>query len=120
MDGSGSGLLDPEDLIIDNPVNWASAISLLVLLWSAASLMTALRIAILGMFGITYLPRPFVKAKLLDLSGFLMIGIGALATVALVTVSTQFSTTVLDWLGIPGSVGSYLIQGGTFVIAFAC
>ncbi|SDU79681.1 YihY/virulence factor BrkB family protein [Arcanobacterium phocae] len=117
VDGSGSGLLDPEDLIIDNPVNWASAISLLVLLWSAASLMTALRIAILGMFGITYLPRPFVKAKLLDLSGFLMIGIGALATVALVTVSTQFSTTVLDWLGIPGSVGSYLIQGGTFVIA---
>ncbi|ADH92978.1 YihY/virulence factor BrkB family protein [Arcanobacterium haemolyticum] len=117
LDGSSSGLLDPNDLIIENPINMASIISLLVLLWSAASLMTALRIAILGMYGITYLPRPFVKAKLLDLSGALMIGIGALVTVSLVTVSTQFSEIVLDWMGIPGVVGNYLIYIGTLLIA---
>ncbi|USR78983.1 YihY/virulence factor BrkB family protein [Arcanobacterium pinnipediorum] len=114
---SPSGLLDPHALIIENPINVASIISIVVLLWSAASLMTALRIAILGMFGITYLSRPFVKAKLMDLSGFLMIGIGALATVTLVTISTQFSETILQWLNIPGAVGSFFIEVGTILIA---
>lgn len=116
-DDNPSGILDPNALIIENPINITSIISMIVLLWSAASLMTALRIAILGMFGITYLSRPFIKAKLLDLSGFLMIGVGGLATVTLVTLSSQFSEVILDWLGIPGEVGSFLISVGTLLIA---
>lgn len=46
-----------------------------------------------------------------------MIGIGALTTVALVTVSTQLSEHILLWLDVSGTVGSFFIQSLPIAIA---
>ncbi|MCP5809970.1 hypothetical protein NL321_27895, partial [Klebsiella pneumoniae] len=50
--GSGNGLVRPEDLVLDTALTPASVIAALVLLWSALRVMNALKGSIRAMFGI--------------------------------------------------------------------
>ena len=104
------GLLDPNAMVIHDPLNPVTIISILVLLWSALSLMTNLRISIQAMFGIARLPQNFVLAKLLDLSGFLILGLGAILSTALSAVAQLFAEQILVLLALPVGWGHALIQ----------
>ncbi|MDY5402921.1 MAG: YihY/virulence factor BrkB family protein [Trueperella sp.] len=117
-DANAGGLLDPNDLIVDDPFNLASLIALLVLLWSSISLMGGLRMALQSMFGIIMVPRNAVAAKLLDLSGFLVLGLGVLSTTLLVSVTQLFGERIFDVLGVSGAVGSAFITAATYAVAF--
>lgn len=111
-----NGIVAPEDLIVDNPVNLASMISLVVLLWSSISLMTALRSAIQSMFGISRLPRNFVVAKLIDLSGFVFLAVGALAGVILTAGAAFFSEAIFEFIGLDQGIGSFFIQVASILV----
>lgn len=115
-DGSPDGLLDPNNLIVEDPINIATIISLLVTLWSSLALMTGLRTSIQAMFGISRIPMNFVVGKLLDLSGFVVIALGALAGVIMTAGAAFFSDVVLDFLGLPDGVGVLAAQIGSFAI----
>lgn len=117
VEGESGGLIDPQDLIVENPVNIATIISLLVLLWSSSAMMTAIRMSVQNVFGVPRLPRPFPIAKAIDISGFLILALGAIGSIALVTATTQFSEVILDWLGIPAGIGSFAIQAGSILFA---
>lgn len=119
VEGEEGGIIDPQNLIIDNPVNLATIISLLVLLWSSSAMMTAIRLSVQSVFGISRLPRPFPIAKAIDISGFLIIALGAVSSIVIVTATTQFSEAILDWLGIPAGIGSWAIQIGSLLMALA-
>nr|WP_239539114.1 YihY/virulence factor BrkB family protein [Arcanobacterium pluranimalium] len=112
------GLIDPQSLIVENPLNIVTLVSIFVLLWSALSLMAGLRTAIQAMFGLARIPTNFVVAKLLDLSGFLVIGLGVLTSVGLSAVVTFFSEQIFEFIGLPDSWGDVILNGGTFLIGF--
>lgn len=117
IEGAEGGILDPESLIVDDPINIATIVSMLVLLWSAIALLTNLRMSILSVFGIARLPRNFALAKLLDLAGFFVIGIGAVATVVVTTAATVFSAQIFEWIGLPDSIGGIFVQIASLLLA---
>ncbi len=114
----GSGLLDPNSLIVDNPFNLASFIGLLVLLWSSVGLMTGIRNSLLTMFGISRMPRNPVVAKLLDFSGFLVLGASVLLTSVLAMVGQFFAEAILEFFNFAEGTNSFLLSAGTLAIAF--
>src|SRR5699024_3384870 len=62
------GLVDPEALVLDTALNPASIIAAGVLLWTALSVMNALKMSIRSMFGIARLPENAVMLKVRDLA----------------------------------------------------
>ncbi|WP_124053998.1 YihY/virulence factor BrkB family protein [Arcanobacterium ihumii] len=116
---SPDGLIEPDALIVDNPFNIVTFISIIVLLWSALSLMAGLRTSIQAMFGLARIPTNFFMAKFLDLSGFLIIGLGVIVSVGLSTVAAFFSEQIFGFLSLPESWGQSFINGGTFLIGLA-
>lgn len=96
-----SGLLQPSALIVRNPFNIVTFISLLVSLWTALSLMSGLRLAIWNMFGIARLPMPFVSQKIRDLGAFIVLGLGVLLTISITALASFFAEPIFDLLNFP-------------------
>ena len=115
--GSSEGLLDPQSLILPSGFNPVTIISTIVLIWSAVALMTNLRISIQAMFGISRLPVNFVVSKLLDLSGFVILGVAIVLTTALSAITGIFADVVFQFLNIPSSWGSALLRIASLAIA---
>ncbi|MDD7464773.1 MAG: YihY/virulence factor BrkB family protein [Actinomycetaceae bacterium] len=111
------GLLDPNTLILDNPFNIVSIVSMLVLLWSALSLMASLRTSIQAMFGIARLPMNPILAKLLELSGFLVLGMGVLISTALSAGVQFFAEPIFQFLQLPASWGAVALRLASLVLA---
>ncbi|MCI6574907.1 MAG: YihY/virulence factor BrkB family protein [Actinomycetaceae bacterium] len=104
------GLLDPNTLILDNPINVVSIISMLVLLWSALSLMGSLRTSIQAMFGIVRLPIHPAIAKLLELSGFLVLGLGVVVSTVLSAGAQFFAEPIFQFLHLPEAWGFIMLR----------
>ncbi|MDP9805797.1 membrane protein [Trueperella bonasi] len=118
MDGPHSeGIVEPSALIVDNPFNLYSLIGLLVLLWSSIGLMTGIRNSVLTMFGISRIPRNPAVAKLLDLSGFLVLGLAVLLTTVLAMAAQFFAEPMIEFFQFTEGTSSFLLSLGTFVIA---
>ena len=118
-DGSGNGMLRPEDLVQDTALNLTSIIAFLVLLWSAIATMTALKASIRRMFGVVSLPENFVLKKLRDLLGFLVLAVATLVTSVASLAANSLGTLVFDWLGIDGPFTAFLLRAGTFLLGAA-
>lgn len=119
MNGPNSdGILNPADLIVDNPFNLYALIGLLVLLWSSVGLMTGIRNSVLNMFGISRIPRNPVLAKLIDFSGFLVLGTSVLVTTVLTMAAQFFAEPILEFFQFTEGASSFLLTSGTYVIAF--
>lgn len=120
MDGPDSeGIVEPQQLIVDDPFNLATLIALVVLLWSAIGLMTGIRNSVLTMFGISRIPRNPVVAKLADLSGFAVLGVSVLVTTVLAMAAQFFAEPILEFLHFTDGAASFMLSAATFVIAFA-
>ncbi|QOR47063.1 YihY/virulence factor BrkB family protein [Trueperella pecoris] len=113
-----NALLDPNDLIVDDPFNLATFIALLVFLWSSIGLMGGLAMTIQSMFGIVAVPRNPVATKLLNLSGFIVLCLGVLSTTVLVSLTRLFSDWLFGFLGISGAVGAFFVTAGSYLVAF--
>lgn len=117
--GEGSsGIIEPEQLILDTALNPASIIAVGVLLWTALSVMNALKISIRAMFGISKLPETFVMNKARDLLGFLALAVGVLLSSVLTTAAGTLGNTVLDWIGIEGAFAGWMLRIASLALAF--
>lgn len=116
-DGSGSGLIEPDDLLLDVGLDVTSVVAGAVLLWSALSLMTAIRRAIQSAFGIVASPLSFFAAKGLDAVGFVGVVLGLLVGAALGLAAGTFGEPFLEMLGLRGSVAGGVLRVLGFLVA---
>ncbi|MFP7696551.1 YihY/virulence factor BrkB family protein [Trueperella sp. LYQ143] len=114
-----NGLLDPDSLIVDSPLTLPSIVALLVLLWSSISLMSGMRSSILAMFGLSAPRRSFVVAKLMDLSGLIVMGGGVVLATVVVSAARFFAGPILAFLGIPRDASTWLLTLVSYVVAAA-
>ncbi|HLU28175.1 MAG TPA: YihY/virulence factor BrkB family protein [Glycomyces sp.] len=108
-DGS-DGIVSPDALVQDTAWNAPTIISILVLIWTATTVMAALKNSLRAMFGIVAPPENFLVSKARDLVGYVVLATGILLSAVLGTVAGTLAGEVLEWLGIDGSVGSLGIR----------
>lgn len=115
-DGGNDGLIRPDQLIRDGSWGWTTAVSTVVIVWTAMAVMTGLRRTVRQMFGLGGAPLRFVRGKLIDLWGFFLIALTFLASSAAVSAVTLLGTTAMDWLGLRSSVAGWLVAGSALVL----
>ncbi|MDO5494927.1 MAG: YihY/virulence factor BrkB family protein [bacterium] len=118
VDG-GEGLVSPDDLMLDTALNPTTIIAAAVAIWSARAMMMALRRSMRAVAGITLLKENFLVQVLRDVGGFVVLGLTVAATSIMVVASQQFGEQVLDWIGVEGPVGGFLIRASAYVVTFA-
>ena len=119
-DGSGTGMVDPDALILDTALNPASIVATLVLVWSAIGLMSNIRSTIQAMFGIVAPAENFALAKLRDLLGFVVMAIGIVLSSVLGAGATSLGAVVLGAMGLGDNpITGFLLRALGFVIAAA-
>ncbi|TRW45106.1 YihY/virulence factor BrkB family protein [Georgenia yuyongxinii] len=116
-DGSGNGLLKPEDLVVETALTPAGVLALVVLLWTALSVMAGIKNSIRAMFAIVAPPENVVAAKARDLAGYLALALGVLVTAVLGLVAGTLGTAVLDALGVQGGVAGFLLRALSLGVA---
>ncbi len=120
QDGSGSGLIDPDALILRSAVNPASVIATGVLVWTAVSIMTNIRTGVQAMFGLSAAPVSFARQKALDLLGFAGMTIGIVASSALGTATGTLGAHLLRLLRLDaGPALEFLLRAAGFTVAAA-
>lgn len=120
LDTPGSdGLIAPEDLVLDTALNPASIAAVAVLLWTAISVMAALKRSIRLMFGIIVPKENAVATRIRDLVGFLTLALAVVLTAALTIAAGTAGEWVLDLIGIEGSVAAFGLRAVGFLVAFA-
>ncbi|MDO5697618.1 MAG: YihY/virulence factor BrkB family protein [Dermatophilus congolensis] len=119
-DGSGSGMVNPDSLVLDSIFNPASFVAALVLLWTAVSIMTNIRSGVQSMFGIAAPAENFALQKLRDLVGFVGMAIGIVFSSVLGTVAGTMGRTVLGAVGLGDNpVSGFLLRVLGFAVAAA-
>lgn len=113
-----SGLIRPESLILDTALNPASIIAAGLLLWTALSVMNALKMSLRAMFGIVRLPETFIVLKARDLVAFLGLAIGVLVSSVLTSAAGALGDMVLEFLGIDGAIGQWFLRITSLAVAF--
>lgn len=107
--GGQPGILDPEALMLQPGFNWTTFISTVVLVWSAAMVMTGLRKSMRIVFGLAGAPLGLLRGKLTDLLGFAALGSSVLVSTALATGVAVGGRNLLLWLGIESPVTAVLL-----------
>lgn len=117
-DGSNSGIIDPDRLLLERSLTWATIISVPVLIWTATNVMTGLRNSIRSMFGLTGAPLRPVRGKLWDAVGVLLLAGAVLLSSVLVSGSTRVARTVLGMTEISNDTSLLLIRSAAVLVAF--
>lgn len=118
-DGTNDGLIAPEQLIRDGGWGWTTVVSALVILWTASTMMTGLRRTVRQMFGLGGAPLRFVRGKLIDMWGFLLLAVTFLASSLAVSATTLLGEHLLAWLGLEGAVARFLLTAGALLLVAA-
>ncbi|WP_413452248.1 YihY/virulence factor BrkB family protein [Georgenia phoenicis] len=127
--GSNGGIVTPEQLMLDTALNPASIAAVGVLLWTAISVMGALKRSIRMMFGIVAPKESPVLTRVRDLGGFLILALAVVTTAALGIAAGAAGQWLLDTVGIEGTFASValrvlgylvalLVDGAVFVLLF--
>lgn len=115
--GSEKGLLDPDSLVQQSPFSIGGLIALVILLLSAAKVMTALKMSLWSMFGIVRLPDNAVITKLRDFVGFIVIAAGVVITGVLGVLLNTLGSQFLHFVGITGTVGKTALTAGSLLLS---
>lgn len=118
-DGRNEGLIPAAYLIRDGTWGWTTAISAVVILWTAITMMTGLRRAVRQMFGLGGAPIRFVRGKLIDLWGFILLALTFFASSGAVSAMTLLGENVMGWLGLRSTVGGWLLAAGALLLVAA-
>lgn len=114
-----SGIVDPSDLVISTSFSITGIVAVVVLVFSATSVMRAMKSSIRAMFGIDQVPSGAASEKLRDLLGFVAISLGAGATGILTLAHTVIGTRVFSAIGLESTLASVMIRIGSFLISAA-
>ncbi len=95
----GDAVLTPEQLVIDDALTVTSVVALVVLVVSAVAFMAALRTSVQSMFDVPPTEQNPVVAKLRELGGFVLLGVGILLSAAASIVVTGLGAWLADLLG---------------------
>lgn len=111
------GLLDPAVLVLDTALNLTTLISIGVLLWTAITVMGALKRSIRAMFGITVPKENAVKTRLRDFGGFVVLALAVVLTAVLSIVAGTAGAWFTDLIGIDGPIASWALRILGFAVA---
>ncbi len=115
-DGTNSGIIDPNSLVVDSFWNPITLGSLIVALWTSLSVMAGLRRSIRAMFGLGGAPLIMYVGKARDLLGFIGLAVGMLISLTLTTAFGPFAHLVLGWIGVAGgATGSLAVVAATLL-----
>ncbi|WP_288766454.1 YihY/virulence factor BrkB family protein [uncultured Varibaculum sp.] len=114
-----SGILSPSDLILSTSFSITGIVAIVVLLFSATSVMRAMKSSIRAMYGIDQVPAGAAIEKIRDLLGFVAIALGVGATGILTLVNSLVGKQILVAIGIESAFSSLLIRIGSFLISAA-
>lgn len=118
-DGTNDGLIAAEVLLREDPWGWTTALSAVVILWSSLVMMTGVRRTVRQMFGLGGAPIRFVRGKLIDLMGFVLLALTILASSLLVSGFTLAGEQVTAWLGLRSGVTAVLLAIASVVVVAA-
>ncbi|TNC19303.1 YihY/virulence factor BrkB family protein, partial [Georgenia sp. 311] len=113
------GLLNPDDLVLDTGLTPTSVVATAVLLWTAISVMGALKRSIRSMFGIVVLQENAFLTRVRDFLGFLTLAVAVLLTAALTIAAGAAGQWVLDLLGVSGTVAQLGLRALGLLVALA-
>ncbi|WP_324649700.1 YihY/virulence factor BrkB family protein [Georgenia sp. H159] len=116
--GTNGGLVAPENLMLETALNPASIGAAAVLLWTAITVMNALKRSIRAMFGIVTPKESPVLTRVRDLGGFLTLMLAVVLTAALGIAAGTAGGWVLGLIGIEGTVASVALRIAGFLAAF--
>lgn len=114
-----SGIVNPSDLVISTSFSITGIVAVVVLVFSATSVMRAMKSSIRAMFGIDQVPSGAASEKLRDLLGFVAIALGVGATGILTLAHTVIGTRVFSAIGLESTLASVMIRIGSFLISAA-
>jgi len=115
IDTGKGGLLKPDDLVLPSAVNIASIVATVVLVFSAMGFMGALRVSVRAMFAASPTDDNALLARLWQLAGFVLLGLGVLVAAAASVASSAVGRVVESWLGGSPVVGVLLRIGAAAV-----
>ncbi|MBD7949163.1 MULTISPECIES: YihY/virulence factor BrkB family protein [Oerskovia] len=110
-DGS-SGIISPDQLILDRGFDLSSIIAVFVLLFSAISFMAALRTSTRAMFSLTNVGQNPVLSKLRELGGFAVLGISVVISAAATVVVQSLGATIFG----DGVLAAVLVPVGGILV----
>lgn len=114
-----SGIVDPSDLVISTSFSITGIVAVVVLVFSATSVMRAMKSSIRAMFGIDQVPSGAASEKLRDLLGFVAIALGVGTTGILTLAHTVIGTQVFSAIGLESTLASMMIRIGSLLISAA-
>ncbi|WP_415933668.1 YihY/virulence factor BrkB family protein [Varibaculum cambriense] len=114
-----SGIVDPSDLVISTSFSITGIVAVVVLVFSATSVMRAMKSSIRAMFGIDQVPSGAASEKLRDLLGFVAIALGVGTTGILTLAHTVIGTQVFSAIELESTLASMMIRIGSFLISAA-
>jgi membrane protein len=102
LDTGHGGLVSPEALVRSGALSVTSVIAGVVLVWSALSVMTAVRTALRSVFGLGAVKGSLWKSRLTALAGFAVLGAGLLVSAIIGLAAAWGEGWVRQALGSPG------------------
>lgn len=102
---------------IQDAANIAGIIGLIGVLYSGLGWLSGLRGALVTAFGVPSSEKPnFVIGKLSDLATLALVGIVMVMSVGISGAVGGFADDILDWVGMPGVLGSVLLRVVTVLL----
>lgn len=114
-----SGILDPADLVLSTSFSLTGVVAVVVLLFSATTVMRAMKSSIRAMFGIDQVSAGAAMEQLRDLLGFLAIALGVGTTGILTLANSIVGKHLLITIGVESAIAAATIRIGSFLISAA-
>jgi len=98
--GEGSGfIISPDTLMLGGGFSWTALVAGVVLLFAAIGVMGALRSSVRAMFGLQTAKNNAIMAKVWQLVGFVLLGVGILVSAGTSVAIQAVGGVIESWLG---------------------
>jgi membrane protein len=92
-------LISPEQLVLPSALTWPTVVAAVVLLFSALGVMGALRSSVRAMFDLPMAGQNPVLTRVWQLAGFVLLGVGVVASAGASIAAGAVGHVVESWLG---------------------
>jgi membrane protein len=116
LDTGNGGLISPKALVASGALTWTSVAAGVVLVWSALTAMTATLGAVRVMFGLQPVPGNAWKARLSALLAFAVVGVGLLASSAVILAAAWSEAWAKDHFG--STAIALLLRWAAYLLAW--
>ncbi|WP_277209022.1 YihY/virulence factor BrkB family protein [Isoptericola croceus] len=113
--GDVEGLVFPGDLVRQTAWSWTTVVAAFVFLWTALTVMRALRHSVRSMFDAPFVGVNPVLSKVWQLAGFLILGVMLVAAAVASIVSQTVGRQAVRWFGDTMVLG-WVLAIGTFAV----